>query len=250
MTTAPKDGTEILIHEEAQYLASEKAWATAFDPATLPGGASEWAPWVVTADRDGNPILALWSPRRRVAIRILQHVPRGRLTHRMEHWVETAESLDGGHLSEMVISATPTEQSVTEARAIFDRWMVTLEVTPGPTPESCGSCRFWVALPEEVQRVEIIEIIGRLGTCRRFPPARPFTDSKRDLIRIDEGNWCGEWAARKAEPLPLDVCPTTGGEHVWLDTSTNDGPGRVCQKCGREGSPPACASACLGPKAR
>lgn len=99
---------------------------------------------------------------------------------------------------------------------------------PDPPPQSCGTCRFWMAYPSD-------HIGPTSGMCRRFPPARPFTDTKTDLIHIDEGNWCGEWAARKVEPLPADICPTTGGEHAWLDTTTNDGDSRKCLKCGMGG---------------
>lgn len=183
-----------------------------------------WQP-IETAPRDGTPVLLYITPDVQCVgewstiVGAFYHGETDRIAP--THWQPLPEPPGS--------ERDPKHMTHDEYKALLqDHVAELIDETGKAAPQSCGLCRFW---QESRERAGI-----PIGNCLRYPPA--------DSARAGENSaypttpvkaWCGEWAARKAEPIPVDTCPKTGGDHVWLDTSTFNQPSKMCQKCGREG---------------
>lgn len=114
------------LRDSDQYDASASDWRDAFNESLAAiSDQGRWEPWVSHDDRDGNPIFSAWSPRRLIAVRVIQFVPELPENDRLEVWYDStqAPSAPGSPVRELVISTPLSAEHLERARGLFAYWI-------------------------------------------------------------------------------------------------------------------------------
>jgi len=129
------------LSEPQEYKQAEVFWREQWDELVRRVG-QEWlwkTPWINTSSvketpiQDGNPIFSAISPRRRLALRVIQLEPSDN-PREFYVWTDTFAEGSPEAIEELVISCVLTHETLTEAVELMRQWITEEKIEQPPQP--------------------------------------------------------------------------------------------------------------------
>lgn len=134
------------LSDPREYEQAESLWRERWDDLLRRVGQERlWeAPWAKTcfvngtAVRDGNPIFSAVSPRRKLALRVIQLEPLDN-PREFSVWTDTFAEGSPESVKELVISCVVTAETLSEAVELMRQWITAEKIPPCPdSPDGPG----------------------------------------------------------------------------------------------------------------